>query len=146
MGGAYWLSYAEHNIKSDVEAAKIVFQSGIPITAVGLDLTLRVWLNQQDLERISQLGNGLGAMLEGQIRAWWNFIHSARNNPHDPLAALVMVRPELFRFESFDVEIGEDHETVAYSRLVPSIKGDTMIASDVLVRTAEKEIIDRITA
>src|SRR4030088_876474 len=56
MGGAYWLDRAEHNIKCDPEAAKIVFESGIRITAIGLDLTLRVLLNVQDLRRIAQLG------------------------------------------------------------------------------------------
>src|SRR4029077_9177392 len=72
MGGAYWLDRPEHNIKCDPEAAKIVFESGIPITAIGLDLTLRVLLNAQDLRRIAQLGDGIGRLLEDQILRWWD--------------------------------------------------------------------------
>jgi hypothetical protein len=36
-------------------------------------------------------------MLEGQIKRWWRFL-GTNQNPHDPLAALAMVRPDLFSF------------------------------------------------
>ncbi len=105
MGGAYWKDYSEHNIEMDVLAAKIVFESGIPITAIGLDVTLRVWMREKEVEQIRNLPNDLGSMLEGQIKRWWRFLGTNQNNPHDPLAALAMVRPDLFSFAPCDVAI-----------------------------------------
>jgi inosine-uridine nucleoside N-ribohydrolase len=64
MGGAYGLtkfgygnvtSDAEYNIYEDPEAAQIVFQSGVKITAVGLDITMNpsITLTPKDIKQIS---------------------------------------------------------------------------------------------
>ena len=66
MGGAFWMNRAEHNIKCDADAARVVFGSGIPMTVISLDLTLRVRLNKSDLPQIAALGNGLGTLLKDQ--------------------------------------------------------------------------------
>jgi purine nucleosidase len=144
MGGAYWIDRPEHNIRCDVEAAQIVFASGIPMTAVGLDLTLRVWVTEEDVQRISALPDHLGETLENQIRAWWAFRDLEKNNPHDPLAALAMIDPTLFRFEYADVNVGRTGREFAKTRLTNFGKGSVRLASDVLALTAEKEIVRRI--
>jgi purine nucleosidase len=144
MGGAYWLDRPEHNIKCDPEAAKIVFESGIPITAIGLDITLRVLLEANDVGQIAQLGNGVGALLEDQILRWWELRNITANHPHDPLAALAMVRPDLFIFENWDVDVTKEGRTEGLTRLRQPIKGKTRIGADVFARTAQKEIVRRI--
>jgi purine nucleosidase len=144
MGGAFWLDRPEHNIKCDPEAAKIVCESGIPITAIGLDLTLRVLLEADDVGQIAQVGNGVGALLEDQILRWWELRNITANHPHDPLAALAMVRPDLFVFENWDVAITTEGRTEGLTRLRPPKKGRTRIGADVLARTAQKEIVRRI--
>ena len=48
------MEQAEHNIKSDPEAAAIVFRSGIPITICGLDVTQRVLLREADMSQIRE--------------------------------------------------------------------------------------------
>ena len=144
MGGAYWLDRPEHNIKSDPEAAKIVFESGIPITAIGLDITLRVLLDANDVRQIAQLRNGVGALLEDQILRWWELRNITANHPHDPLAALAMVRPDLFIFENWDVDVTKDGRTEGLTRLREPKKGKTRIGADVFARTAQKEIVRRI--
>lgn len=144
MGGAYWLDRPEHNIKCDPEAAKIVFESGIPITAIGLDVTLRVLLEADDVHQIAQLGNGVGPLLEDQILRWWELRNITANHPHDPLAALAMVRPDLFLFENWDVAITKEGRTEGLTRLRQALKGKTRIGADVFARTAQKEIVRRI--
>lgn len=146
MGGAYWLDRPEHNIRCDVDAAQIVFESGMPITAIGLDLTLRVWITEKDLRQIATLPNQLGTTLENEIRTWWTFRNLDRNHPHDPLAGLAMIHPELFRFEYADVRVGGSSRDFAKTIVTNPGKGAVRIASDVLVRTAEKEIVRRIVA
>ena len=144
MGGAFWLDRPEHNIKCDPEAAKVVFESGIPITATGLDLTLRVLLDANDVRQIAQLDNGVGPLLEDQIMRWWELKNITANHPHDPLAALAMVRPDLFLFETWDVEVTKEGRTEGLTRLREPQKGKIRIGADVFARTAQKEIMRRI--
>jgi purine nucleosidase len=144
MGGAFWTDRYEHNIRCDPEAAKIVFASGIPITAIGLDLTLRVRLNKKDVEKIAQIRGGLGPLLEDQTLRWWDLWQITENHPHDPLAALAMVRPDLFIFETWGVEIVAEGRREGLTRLVEDKNSNIRIGFDVLARTAEREIVRRI--
>jgi purine nucleosidase len=146
MGGAFWLNRPEHNIKSDPEAAKMVFDSGIPITAIGLDVTLRVLLEADDLREVAKVGNGVGALLEDQILRWWELRNISANHLHDPLAALATVRPDLFVFESWDVDVTSEGRTEGLTRLRQPVKGETRIGADVFARTAQKEIVRRIVS
>ena len=118
----------------------------LQLNAVGLDLTLRVWVTEEDVQRISALPDHLGETLENQIRAWWAFRDLEKNNPHDPLAALSMIDPTLFRFEYADVNVGRTGREFAKTRLTNFGKGSVRLASDVLALTAEKEIVRRITS
>ena len=146
MGGAFWMNRAEHNIKCDADAARVVFGSGIPITIIGLDLTLRVWLGQNDLPQIAALPNGLGPLLENQLLRWWEYRDVKGSSPHDPLAALAMVRPELFRFENYDIDVHDEQSAPGFTRVVNREHGKIRVGADVFARTAEQEIVKRIVA
>src|SRR5690242_6097088 len=52
MGGAFSTKKIEYNMKRDPAAAEIVFRSGIPITAVGLDVTEPCKLRPEDMDRL----------------------------------------------------------------------------------------------
>lgn len=58
-GGTFgnWTPAAEFNIYVDAEAAKIVFESGVPITMCGLDLTHQAMADLAIRERIRHIGN-----------------------------------------------------------------------------------------
>ncbi len=146
MGGAFWMNRAEHNIKCDADAARIVFRSGLPTTIVSLDLTLRVRLGKNDLPPIAALPNGLGPMLENQLIRWWEYLHAQDSCPHDPLAALAMVRPEWFRFENYDIEVHDEGSAPGFTTLMNRGSGKIRVGVDVFARTAEQEIVRRITA
>jgi inosine-uridine nucleoside N-ribohydrolase len=145
MGGAYWLDYPEHNIECDHLAARIVFDSGIPITAVGLDVTLRVHLTERELRRIRQLPNGLGPLLDNQIRQWWKYLGANHNHPHDPLAALAMVRPDLFLFENCEVKIRTEQGMAGRLERFDNPNGNVHAAYDLYVNSAEKMLFSYIT-
>ena len=144
MGGAYWKDYPEHNIEMDVLAAKIVFESGIPITAIGLDVTLKVWIREREVERIRKLPNDLGSMLEGQIKRWWRFLGTDQNNPHDPLAALAMVRPDLFSFAPCEVTICMERHRRGHVIRRDNPNGKISAAYDLDVHSAERLLLSRI--
>src|SRR5829696_3392462 len=55
MGGSFLVpgnaaKWGEANVWHDPEAAQAVFEAGWPITAVGLDVTLKTWLTEQHLD------------------------------------------------------------------------------------------------
>ncbi len=144
MGGAFWTEHAEHNIKSDPEAAEIVFRSGISMTVCGLDVTKRAWLREPDVVRVGADAGSIGHVLADQVRRWWAFIGANENNPHDPLAILPAIRPELFRFEQCDVRVELDGENSGRTRLDRCGAGSVRIAADVDAEAAEREIVRRL--
>lgn len=64
MGGSAFCGNAtpaaEFNILVDPEAAKIVFESGIPIQMVGLNVTRQNEMVREDVERLKEIGGPVG--------------------------------------------------------------------------------------
>ena len=56
MAGAYYMHYRELNVRSDPEAANIVFTSGLPIRAVGLDVTTRCQVDDRLVDLLANCG------------------------------------------------------------------------------------------
>ena len=94
MGGRFDRPEPEHNFKSDITAADEVFRSGIPATVVGLEITTQARIEPDHLTQIAPAG-ALGRQLEAEVHQWWDFAGKRWNNPHDPLAVLAMLRPDL---------------------------------------------------
>jgi purine nucleosidase len=144
MGGAFWMEQAEHNIKSDPEAADIVFRSGIPMTICGLDVTQRVRLREADISQIRAAAGGIGSVLEDQVRRWWAYTGATENHLHDPVAILPALRPELFRFEPCDVRVEVEGANPGRTWVEGCGAGAMHIAADVDVSAAEQEIVRRL--
>ena len=144
MGGAFWMEQAEHNIKSDPEAADIVFRSGIPMTICGLDITQRVRLREADMSQIRQAAGGIGSVLEDQVRRWWTYTGATENHLHDPVVILPALHPELFRFEQCDVHVEVEGANPGRTRADGCGTGAVRIAADVDVEAAEQEIVRRL--
>lgn len=156
MGGAFWLDRAEHNVVCDPEAAATVFQSTIPITVCGLDVTTKVLLREDDVQKVGRSLGDLGAILERQIRQWWaykesigDFMDDTRkvtaNYPHDPLALLPATMPELFEFARGNVEIDLVPDHLGYARFREAADGNVLVATSVRAEEAERAIVDLIT-
>lgn len=94
----------EHNFKCDSVAARDVLSSAIPISIVGLEITQQVKLAADDVAHVAQAG-ALGAALQVQIETWWKFHGNAWNNPHDPIAALLLLLPHLFDTRDMTVTV-----------------------------------------
>jgi purine nucleosidase len=114
MGGAYGLTpygcgnvtpTAEFNIYVDPEAASIVFQSGIPLTCVGLDVTTdpKATLTKDLWQRIEESNTAsarLAARITKQYMTEFGFLHL-----HDPMAIAAVIDPTLFRLGAYHVDI-----------------------------------------
>jgi purine nucleosidase len=114
MGGAYGLTpygcgnttpAAEFNIYVDPEAASIVFQSGIPLTCVGLDvttdpaatLTKNLW---ETFEKSGTAAAKLATRITNLYMSRFGFLH-----PHDPMAVAAVVDPSLFTTGEYSVRV-----------------------------------------
>ncbi|RXZ43917.1 nucleoside hydrolase, partial [Agromyces binzhouensis] len=118
MGGAFTTDEPEHNLLSDTHAAEVVFASGIPMTVTGLEATRQVEIRREELGRIGGAGE-LGAILVAEIEQWWRFWNEEWNVPHDPVAVLTMVEPQLFEFSRPGrVEVERDGDGAGRSRFV----------------------------
>lgn len=114
MGGAYFevgniTPAAEFNIYVDPEAAKIVFDSGVPIVVMPLDVTHKALTNRDRVEAFRALGNEAGRM----VAEWTDFFErfdkekygSAGAPLHDPCVIAYLIKPELFSGRHVNVEI-----------------------------------------
>ena len=104
MGGALTVRgnvnhFAEANIFKDPEAAKIVVESGLDVTMIGLDVTERTRLYRTNAEkwkeRGSEIGETLGSMLDYYID---NTLGMDETYVHDPSAVIASLHPEYYSF------------------------------------------------
>ena len=133
--GAFDLPYAEHNVRSDPEAAHIVFASGARVRMVPLDVTMRVAIRRDGVERIRQGGTPLHELVARQVELYPHFAEHGFTYLHDPLAAASIVRPELLAFEALhiDVELAGSHAagaTLARQGADDLINADVALAVD----------------
>jgi inosine-uridine nucleoside N-ribohydrolase len=114
MGGAYNLtpyghgnvnSVAEFNAWHDPEAAKIVFNSGIPIRAVGLDVTTDPVnrLSREMFEAIDELGTRRAKLVSDLCRDLVRRRGSL--SLHDPLTVAATVDPSIVGTGRFKVDV-----------------------------------------
>jgi inosine-uridine nucleoside N-ribohydrolase len=80
---------AEANIYNDPEAAKVVFDSGIPITMVGLGATSQAKLERTHLPALAQSGSPIGRFVADMADFYIGFgerLGFSGADLHDPLA------------------------------------------------------------
>lgn len=93
---------AEYNIYADPDAAELVFNSGLNVTMVGLDVTRKVYLDSRDMGDLSCRGKIAQAIV---AMASYYLERFGQLPLHDPLAILAAVRPELFKFKEVAVRV-----------------------------------------
>ncbi len=100
---------AEFNIWFDAEAARIVFDSGVPIKMCGLNLTQQANATDREIERIRGLGNQVGeqvaALLTFYLDAGASRSGIRKAALHDPCSVAALIQPDLFQWESMHVSV-----------------------------------------
>jgi len=124
---------AEFNVYVDPEAARIVFQSGIPITMVGLDVTRKTSLTEDHVRLLEAAQNPVSQAAAKIARNALN--HNREQgflvgpNMHDSLAVAGFLDPSLLKWKQYyvDVEtVGEltAGETLGYSPNAGDLRRD----------------------
>ena len=143
MGGDFSTGRVEHNIRCDAAAAAVVFDAGIPVDAVGIDLTERVKLATAEIGAIEQAGP-LGRLLAAEMRQFWEFRNESHNVPHDPIAVLMLARPELFEFAVGRVVVETTGDGEGATVFHPDPDGPHRVVVDMDADAVAGEILARI--
>lgn len=108
MGGAIaegnWTPSAEFNIWVDPEAARVVFEAGLPLTMIGLDVTHQARFREADVDRLEALGTPVARVFADLLRFFARFhrerygwdgspIHDAVAVAHLAVQGLVATAP-----------------------------------------------------
>jgi purine nucleosidase len=136
---------AEHNFGSDAVAAAEVIRSGLPITALGVELTRQLRLEDDDVTEIGRRGP-LGRQLERETRAWMAYWNEPYDVPHDAVTVVRMLRPDLFTEQVMHVRVvaeGSDAGRVVTDGILGTA---VTVVTDLDVPAVRREILDRIRA
>lgn len=125
---------AEFNIYVDPEAARIVFESGIPIVMSGLDVTDKAAIFEEEI--LALKSRGPVSVMVGELLDFYSiygkkmgYVGSAL---HDPCAVAWLLRPELFESERLHVTVETEGRltrgmTVADRRKKPDRPANTQV-------------------
>ena len=117
MGGAARVEgnvspVAEANIFGDPHAADIVFKTPWQVTMVGLDVTTKVRLKDELLQRIAAANPQIGEFVYSISRFYKKFYESrgvvGGFHTHDPSAVAYVIDPELFETQAARVRVAPE--------------------------------------
>ncbi len=108
---------AEFNLYVDPEAARIVFDSHIPLTMVGLDVTRKVLLREDHVQLLEAVKNPVSQAAGRVMRATIERMRDSHNTPavamHDPLTVASLIDPAILTLRDYYVEIETSGELTA---------------------------------
>ncbi len=100
---------AEFNIYVDPEAAKIVFESGIPITMVGLDVTNKALMSFEEIEKIIAADGLISSKVGPLLKFFANAnkkIFGLNGAPiHDALAVAAVIDSSVIKTKFLNVQV-----------------------------------------
>ena len=115
---------AEFNFYVDPEAARIVFDAGVPLTMVGLDVTRQVLLTDDHINALAAAKNPSSQAAARIMRATMERMRKGKDVTvvamHDPLTVANMIDPQILTLRDYYVEVETSGElsagqTVGYS-------------------------------
>lgn len=149
MNGVFFRPGLEYNTKMDPEASAIVYSSGIPVTTVGLDVTMQCQLSPENLKQFSTSPLANVQFLWKLIQIWQSGNPAQRPILHDPLAIAATVRPSLISTVKGTVTVetkGTAEQTYGMTVFRKSASGTVDVAQEVTAAAAVEFFMGRVVA
>ncbi len=129
MGGALTVPgnitpYAEANIYADACAAKYVFESGIPIVLVGLDVTMKTLITKKDIQSWEEADSKASkAITDMAVYYYTNELDYTEigGAMHDPLAVDAAIHPDVIK-NILPINLTVETEGITKGRIIGDMK------------------------
>jgi purine nucleosidase len=141
MGGDFTQSRVEHNFKCDIDAARIVMESNVPISILDLPSSQKTIIRMEEIEQIRN-APVFGTLLYSEIMSWIQPRNQDWTIPHDPIAALSLLAPEFFE-SSPTGKAKIDSEGMSFWNESPG--GNVVLLNPIHPELAVKRMIELIT-
>jgi purine nucleosidase len=141
MGGDFTQSRVEHNFKCDIDAARIVLESNVPITILDLPSSQKTIIGMQEIKQIRN-APVFGALLYSEIMSWIEPRDQDWTIPHDPIATLSLLAPEFFE-TSATGKVRVDSEGLSFWNESPN--GNVLLINPAHPESAVQRMIELIT-
>ncbi len=111
MGGVVWPERfevspkLEHNFSSDPHATQIVFESGVPITMVGLNATLQVVMTRERYAQLRAANTPVTNALVGMTDIWFDILHREWSELHDPVAVGAVIDRSFVQTKKYYIDL-----------------------------------------
>lgn len=104
---------AEFNILCDPEAAEVIFNSGLVVKMIGLDVTRQVLVLPEVIERMRKIDNYVSDLFVALMKTFnenQKKIFGYDGGPlHDPATIVYLINPEVIKFQYMNVVIDVSH-------------------------------------
>ncbi|AOH53061.1 nucleoside hydrolase [Peribacillus muralis] len=154
MGGAVKVPgnvnpYAEANIISDPDAADLVLSSGVPVTLVGLDVTMQTCLPKSKLDEWSATGKESAQFLAEMTNYYMKAYDSSHPGLggcalHDPLAVGVAIDSDFVSTESMNIKVVTEGEETGRTIGQPDSESRIRVCTDVDAARFVKHFLERV--
>jgi purine nucleosidase len=147
MNGVFFRPGLEYNTKMDPEASSIVYNSGLPVTAVGLDVTMQCQLTADHLRQFAESPLEKVQFLWKLIQIWQGGNANQRPILHDPLAVAVTVKLDLVTTVEGTVAVelkGTPEQTYGMTMFRRSAGGPVRVAQEVSSAAAIEFFMQRV--
>lgn len=142
MGGDFTQSKVEHNFKCDIDAARIVLESSIPITILDLPSSQKTIIGMQEIEQIRN-APVFGTLLYSEILSWIEPRNQDWTIPHDPIAALSLLAPEFFETTAAGM-VKVDSDGLSFWNEAPN--GNVVLVNPLHPESAVQRMIELLTS
>ncbi|WP_137625462.1 ribonucleoside hydrolase RihC [Lactiplantibacillus pingfangensis] len=106
LGKGNMTSAAEFNVFTDPHAAEIMYQAGVPITMVGLDVTMKALLTPATMQKLPTLGR-TGTMLHALFNHYGDGDKTGIPM-HDVNTLFYLLHPEAFTTQKMWIDVQTD--------------------------------------
>ena len=145
---------AEANFWGDPESAAVLMEAGLPLTVIGLDVTMQTLLTRDALDELGRTCRPENAplvdFLKDSFEIYFDFYQQVNKLDnacplHDPLAVIAAVYPELVKSSTLHASIAcgdplTDGMVVTDRRAIPSVGHPVSFALEVDSDSALKEL------